>query len=106
MTEDFLIAWCACPSAEVADTLSRALVEQHAAACVTALSGARSTYRWQGEVEHADEVVLMIKARATAWPALERLVAELHPYDVPELIATRIDEGAPAYLQWLQDSTA
>ncbi len=104
MTDEFLVAWCACPSAEVADGLSRALVEQRLVACATALPGARSTYRWQGEIEQADEVVLMLKTRAADWPALEAAVRELHPYDVPELIATPIDKGSPAYLQWLAAS--
>ena len=104
MTDEFLIAWCTCPSTEVADALSRALVERRVVACATALTGARSTYRWQGEIEQADEVVLMLKTRADAWQALETAIGELHPYDVPELIAVRIDQGSPAYLQWLRES--
>lgn len=106
MDDDFLIAWCACPSRAVADTLATALVERRAAACVTALPGARSTYRWRGEIELADEVLLMIKSRASLWSSLAATVAELHPYDVPGLIASPIHEGAPAYLQWLADSTS
>ena len=106
MDDDFLIAWCSCPSRAVADTLATALVERRAAACVTALPGARSTYRWRGKIEHADEVVLMIKSRASLWSALTATVAEFHPYEVPELIASPIHEGAPAYLQWLAESTA
>ena len=105
MDDDFLIAWCACPSRQVADRLAEALVERRAAACVTTLPGARSTYRWDGEIERTDEVLLMIKTRAACWPSLESIVAELHPYDVPELIASPLCKGAPAYLQWLADST-
>lgn len=105
MTEEFLIAWCTCPSAEVADTLSRALVERRLVACATALPGARSTYRWQGKVEQTNEIVLMLKTHADAWTALEIAISELHPYDVPELIATRIDAGSAAYLEWLAETT-
>ncbi|MEX0899678.1 MAG: divalent-cation tolerance protein CutA [Gammaproteobacteria bacterium] len=105
MTDEFLIAWCACPNRAAADTLADALVERRLAACVTALPAAHSTYRWADKVEHADEIVLMIKTRADLWAPLEAAVLELHPYDVPELIATPIDGGAPAYLQWLHEST-
>ena len=105
MDDDFLIAWCTCPSAVVAETLAAALVDRRLAACVTALPGVRSTYRWAGEVESADEILLMIKTRASLWAALEAAVIELHPYDTPELIASPINKGAPEYLQWLADST-
>ncbi len=91
----------ACPDAASAERIATALVEERLAACVTALPGARSVYRWQGAVEHADECVLLIKALADDYPALERRLLALHPYDVPELLALPVLAGNPAYLVWL-----
>lgn len=104
MSSDFLIAWCSCP-AEAADEIARTLVERRVAACVTALPDAQSTYRWQGDVEQELETVLMIKTSRDHWQELEALVTELHPHDVPELIAAGITEGAGPYLAWLDEET-
>ena len=92
----------ACPDAESAERIATVLVEERLAACVTALPGARSVYRWQGTVERADECVLLIKARADDYPALERRLLALHPYAVPELLALPVLAGNPAYLAWLE----
>ena len=89
-------------NAEEAERIGRALIDKQLAACVTVLPGARSVYRWQGAVEHADECVLLIKARADDYPALERRLLALHPYDVPELLALPVLAGNPAYLAWLE----
>lgn len=105
MTTDTLpyrLLLSACPDAASAERIATALVEEQLAACVTALPGARSVYRWQGNVEHADECVLLIKARAADYPALEQRLLALHPYDVPELLALPVLAGNPAYLAWLE----
>jgi periplasmic divalent cation tolerance protein len=92
----------ACADASTAEQIATALVEEGLAACVTLLPGARSVYRWQGRLERADECVLLIKARAADYPALERRLLELHPYAVPELLALPVLAGNPAYLAWLE----
>lgn len=103
--EDFLVVWTTCPDRASADLLARHLVDQRLAACVTVSPAAQSTYRWRDHVEHAEEFVLMIKTRQTAWPELEGAVQALHPYDVPELIAVPLGAGSEPYLQWVQEST-
>jgi periplasmic divalent cation tolerance protein len=105
MDNDFLIVWCACPDDHSADTIARHLVEQRLAACVTRLGGARSVYRWRSGIERADELVLMIKTRRSRYAELEAAVQALHPYDVPELLATPVVAGAAPYLSWLEEST-
>lgn len=85
-----------------AEQIASTLVEEGLAACVTLLPGARSVYRWQGRLERTDECVLLIKARADDYPALERRLLALHPYDVPELLALPVLAGNPAYLAWLE----
>lgn len=93
------------PDATCADQIARALVEARAAACVNVLAPARSVYRWQGAVETAEEIPLVIKTTEAAYPELERIVRALHPYDLPEIIALPITRGLPDYLAWLATET-
>lgn len=101
-----LVAFTTVPSAEAGSTLVRALVERRLVACGTVLPGAVSIYRWKGEVQQQDEALVMLKTTAARWRVLAEAVAELHPYEVPELIAVPAHAGLPAYLQWVSDETA
>lgn len=85
--------------------ISAALVSERLAACVNALPGVCSTYRWEGAVESATEVLLLIKTQALRLPRLEARLRELHPYDVPEIIALPLSEGSGPYLDWIAQST-
>jgi periplasmic divalent cation tolerance protein len=93
------------PDAATAEKLARALVDAHAAACVNVLAPCRSIYRWQGAVESATEIPLLIKTTRAAYPRLEQIVRAEHPYALPELIAVPIQQGLPAYLDWLAAET-
>ncbi len=93
------------PDQAVAEKLARALVESRAAACVNVLAGCRSIYRWQGEVETAAEIPVLIKSTTANYAAVEKIVRAQHPYDMPELIAIPITHGMPAYLDWLGQET-
>jgi periplasmic divalent cation tolerance protein len=93
------------PDQGAAEKLAHALIESRAAACVNVLAACRSIYRWQGAVETADEIPLLIKTTAANYPMVEAIVRAQHPYDVPELIATPITHGLPAYLDWLAKET-
>ena len=94
-----------CPDHATAELLAAALVELRLAACVNILAPCRSVYRWQGVVESADEVPLLIKTTAERYAALEAEIQARHPYELPEIIAVRADRGLPAYLQWVSDET-
>ncbi len=94
-----------CPDETVANAIALAIVEEILAACVNILPRVQSIYRWQGAVESASEIPLLIKTTAACYPALEKRIAELHPYDVPEIIALPIAQGLPAYLNWLAEET-
>ena len=83
--------------------MAAALVERRLAACVNALGACTSTYRWDGRTESAEEFPLLIKTTRERYPALEAAISEMHPYDVPELVAVDIATGLPAYLDWLAD---
>ena len=95
---------CNCPP-EHADRLARALIERRLAACVNALPGVVSTYRWTGEVCVEGETTLLIKTRSDRLEELTEVLVELHPYDVPEVIALPILEGHQPYLDWVIDQT-
>ena len=96
-----LLAYSTCPDAASAEAVARALVDERLAACVNQLPGLRSTYRWQGQIEQADEVLLLIKTTADRLDALTARLRELHPYELPELIAVEVRAGLPAYLDWV-----
>jgi len=89
-----------CPDASTAQHIASTLVEEGLAACVSLLPGVSSVYRWQGQVEHATETLLLIKSAAPVALLGERLRA-LHPYELPELLAVEARSGLPAYLDWV-----
>ena len=96
-----VIAFCTCPDAATAARIADALVGERLAACVSVLPGVQSVYRWQGAVERADEVQLLIKTVAARMPALMARIVALHPYELPEVVAVEAAAGLPAYLEWI-----
>jgi periplasmic divalent cation tolerance protein len=100
-----LIVHCSCPDAASADAIATALVEERLAACVTALPGVRSTYRWQGRVEHAQEVLLMIKTTRDRLDAATARVTAMHPYELPEVVAVEAAGGLAPYLHWVAEQS-
>ena len=96
-----LLCFNTCPDPATAERLATLLVEERLAACVQVLPGLRSVYRWQGKVEAAAEVLLLVKTSAEAYPALQERLRQLHPYELPELLAVEAASGLPEYLQWL-----
>jgi periplasmic divalent cation tolerance protein len=89
------------PDQEVARALARALVEERLAACVNLLPGATSVYRWEGSVAEDAECLLLAKSSASRLEALAARVAELHPYELPELVAVAPEAIERGYLAWL-----
>jgi periplasmic divalent cation tolerance protein len=100
-----LICLCTCPDQAVAEHLSHTLVGERLAACVTMLPAARSVYRWQGAVEQADEVQLLIKTTDTALDSLVQRIVELHPAELPEVVALESVGGLAPYLAWVGQET-
>ena len=105
MIDNVLIVLTNCPDADVADRLARTLVEQKLAACVNRLPAVHSVYRWQGSVERAVEVPLLIKSTRERLPEIQEAIRALHPYEVPEIVAIPVVAGLPAYLRWVVDET-
>lgn len=100
-----LLILCTCPDADCAQRIARALVGERLAACVNRLPGLISTYRWQGRLEEEREHQLLIKTTPDRFDAVAARITELHPFDVPEIIALPVDAGLPDYLQWVIDNT-
>ena len=100
-----LLCLCTCPDADCADTIATTLVEERLAACVNQLPGLRSVYRWEGKVDRAEEVLLLIKTTDDRLPALTARVQALHPYELPELIAVEAAGGLAPYLAWVAEQT-
>ena len=94
------------PDRDAALKLARALVQRRLAACVNVLGGCASVYRWNGELEEAAEVPVLVKTRAARYAELETAIRELHPYELPEVIAVPIVRGLPEYLDWVAEETA
>ncbi len=99
---DKIVVLCTCANEEEAQRLAHALVEARVAACVNVAGGVSSVYRWKGAVETAREWLLLIKSSR---PMFEKLRAEIekhHSYEVPEVLALTVTDGAESYLNWLE----
>jgi periplasmic divalent cation tolerance protein len=93
------------PDREVALRIAHALVERKLAACVNILAPCTSVYRWQGKVETANEIPLLIKTRAEIYEDVETAIRSLHPYELPEIVAVPVGQGLPEYLEWVESQT-
>lgn len=103
--KDMIMVMSNTPNAAVAMDIAREIVGRQLAACVNILPGVHSIYRWQDAVEEAAEVTMLIKTRQACYEALQTAIVELHPYDVPEIIALPLTGGLPSYLSWMAEST-
>jgi len=103
---DKIVVLTTCATQEQAEGLARHLVEERLAACGNILPGGRSVYRWKDKVEDAAELVLVIKSRRDVFVKLRAAIAQLHSYEIPEVIALPVVDGSEAYLQWLDREVA
>ncbi|HEX7045600.1 MAG TPA: divalent-cation tolerance protein CutA [Burkholderiales bacterium] len=100
-SESPLLAFTTCPDAESGRRIARSLVESGLAACVNMLPPMESVYRWKGNIETASEHLLIMKVSRANYGRVEQRIRELHPYELPEIVAVSIDAGLPAYLAWI-----
>ena len=102
---DAVLLLSTCPDTDSAARIARALVEERLAACVNRVPALTSVYRWRGEIHEDSEVLLLIKSTRDRLEPLHARLIELHPYEVPELIALDIVAGHTPYLDWLREQT-
>ena len=101
MSQEYHIILSACPDLETAEVIANTLVDEELAACVNIIPGVRSVYIWEGQRTASQEHLLLIKAMAADYEAIEEIILDLHPYELPEIIAVSISAGLPDYLDWL-----
>jgi len=106
MDSNTLIVLCTCPDQGSAERIANHLVEHRLAACVNISPSIKSVYRWQGEIETADENMLFIKTSASSYDELEQAILSLHPYELPEVVAVPIERGQQNYLGWITQCTS
>ena len=102
---ELLVVLCTAPDLAAAEKLAKGLVEGRLAACVNAISGLTSFYRWQGKVEIDSEVQLLIKTRKGLFEELAAWIEANHPYEVPEIVALRAEQVSDGYLAWALGQT-
>ncbi len=102
---EFIIAYVTVPSEAEGRKIARLLVEEKLAACVNVVPDIQSFYRWEGQVQHDKELLLMIKSQSKKMASLITRVKELHSYDVPEVISMPVTQGSDDYLDWVRNET-
>ena len=102
---DALLVFTTLPSADKAAELAKVVVEERLAACANLLPAIRSIYHWQGKLQDENEVLVLLKTRAEHLERLKLRILELHPYEVPEVLAVPVEAGYQPYLDWLAGET-
>lgn len=102
---ELVVVFCAVPDEAAAKKLAKGLIEGRLAACVNAIPGVKSFYRWQGELEVDTEIQLLIKTRSGRFAELAAWITANHPYDVPEIVALPADQVNEDYLAWAVEQT-
>lgn len=93
------------PDAISAERIAHRLLKECVAACVSLRPAVQSYYRWEGKLEHAAEIPMVIKTASDRVETAMQIVKEMHPYSVPEILAFRCEDGAPSYLDWVWQET-
>jgi periplasmic divalent cation tolerance protein len=104
MAEEAVVVFTTFPDQNTARRIVHTLVEERLIACGNLVPGVESIYRWKGEVETAAEIFCVMKTEEARYVALEARLKELHPYEVPECIMLRVQDGLRDYLQWITES--
>jgi periplasmic divalent cation tolerance protein len=100
-----LIVFCTCPDSATARRLARGAVDRSLAACANLLPSVESVYRWQGQVEHAEEILVLFKCQRNGFAELRTFLTQNHPYEVPEVVGVEISSGNSEYLQWVVENS-
>ncbi|WP_394778115.1 divalent-cation tolerance protein CutA [Undibacterium sp.] len=103
--EQVLLVMCNVPDDGAAQHIAQQVLAKKLAACVNVMPEMRSLYHWQGELQVSMEIALLIKTTQARYEELQTLIQQLHPYEVPEIIAIPVAAGLPAYLQWVLKET-
>jgi periplasmic divalent cation tolerance protein len=102
--KDYRIVFCTVPSKKTAAKITKAVLEARLAACVNVIPSVDSAYWWKGKIERSRELLLIMKTQSTKMKKLIQCIKSNHPYEVPEIISMKIQEGSEDYLAWIKQS--
>ncbi len=105
MNQSAIQVFVSCESRKQAKTMVESLLNDQIVACGQIGPKVESFYRWQGQIERANECLLILKTQSQHYAAIERLIKDLHSYDTPEIIAIPITHGSTEYLKWINEQT-
>ncbi len=103
---DALLVYLTCPDQDIATKIAKEIIGRRHAACANILPPSKSFFRWEGAIQEAEEVTVIIKTGADKWPVLEQAIKEMHPYDIPCIIAVPVAAGHAPFLQWIGDEVS
>lgn len=103
--DKYILVLTTVPEEKTGKTIATRLLEERLAACVTISAASQSFYWWKGQISKEPEHILLIKTRAALYPRLEKKIQEIHPYEVPEIIALPVHKGSADYLNWIEKET-
>ena len=106
MKNEHLLVITTCPDRTTAEAVADKLVDANLAACINIIPNVTSIYEWKGCRESGTELILLIKTRSSLYNEIERKIVELHPYELPEVLAVSIKNGLAGYLSWIDESTS
>ncbi len=104
--ESFILVMTTCPAKAEAEQLAEKLLKARLVACANIVPAVYSLFQWQGKIDHAEEVLLLLKSRKKYFKDLTEWIQTHHPYDVPEIIALPIVDGSREYLDWMEEETS
>jgi periplasmic divalent cation tolerance protein len=103
--KEAVLVTVAVPDVALASALAERALRERRAACCQTLGPMKSQYHWQGRIQSSQEWLLLLKTQRSLLPALEAILLEMHPYEVPEILVIPIEAGHAAYLDWLRQET-
>jgi periplasmic divalent cation tolerance protein len=106
MMPKVIMVWCTFPDMETARAAAKAIISEQFAACVNIAPGVESHFQWQGQFETTNEVLTIWKTTRDGWEVFSNRLKALHPYETPEIIATEVIAGHPAYLAWVAETVS
>lgn len=102
---DIIVINCTVPSKKIAKNITRVLMKHKLAACISTIENVKSVFSWEGEVCEEKEILMMIKTRRANYGKVKLVIEDIHPYEVPEIIALPIVDCSEDYLKWLVKET-
>jgi periplasmic divalent cation tolerance protein len=106
MKEEYIQVFTTTAKKEDAENVVKSLLEKRLAGCIQILGPIKSTYWWKGKIDTTEEWLCIIKTKKSVYQELEKSIKEIHPYEVPEIIATSVVAGNGDYLKWLSDEVS